>query len=1157
MNYWIGETPCEHVDREVTGQYVTLDGEQFYRIANYDRMAPFFMTLVSHSDHWMFLSSNGGLTAGRRNPRSALFPYYSDDKIHDAGDLTGSKTLVFVEHEGREQLWEPFERSDKGVYELSRNLYKNVIGNKLVFEEINHSLGVVFSYAWNTSERFGFVRRAKIRNLGNQEVRIQMIDGIQNLLPAGVDARMQSEFSTLVDAYKRNELLTDGNLGLFTLSSIPSDRPQPSESLEATVVWCEGLDGFPRLLSARQLDAFRRQRPVVAENETRAVRGAYFVQARCFLPPQGEKQWHIVAEVEQDAAQVIALSGLLASSQELACLLQDDIQHGSAELSKLVAGADGLQVTDNQLRCARHFSNVLFNIMRGGIFDQGDRWDKADLKSHLKTANAPLATRYAEVIDALPDRFTRGEAQQALAATGSADLVRLYYEYLPLVFSRRHGDPSRPWNQFSIEIRTADGSRNRSYQGNWRDIFQNWEALCWSFPCYVDSVISKFVNATTPDGYNPYRITRDGIEWETVDEMDDWSNIGYWGDHQIIYLLKLLELSRRFFPDQLRGILSRDQFAYANVPYRIRSYEQVLQDPHNSLDFDKSAQHQIDRRVATTGSDGKLVWDKAGHVYHVNFTEKLLVPLLAKLSNLIPDAGIWMNTQRPEWNDANNALVGYGVSMVTMYYLRRYLAFCEELFGHDQAPDYLLSAEVADYLTEIRSVLEDQLTMINGPSSDQQRRTLLEGLGKAGSKYRETIYREGFSGERAQVRRTDLVDFFRLALSYVEHSISTNRRDDHLYHAYNLMKVEPNGGISRRHLYEMLEGQVAVLSSGFLSAEEAVKLLGALRESALFRADQHSYLLYPNRELPRFLEKNQVSPEAVANSPLLARMVLAGDRRVVVQDIQGGYHFCSTLHNLNDLVDVLQNINAERRHAGEQELDGAEIQQVLQLYDEVFDHQSFTGRSGTFFGYEGLGCVYWHMVSKLRLAVQEVYELARRSGVEPDTVRQLAHCYEDIRAGLGDHKTPAQYGAFPTDAYSHTPANSGAKQPGMTGQVKEDVLARFGELGLSVQRGRIVLDPSLLKEQEFLREPAAFDYYDTTGSRQRIQLPPGSIGFTYCQTPFVYYLSDPPSVRVTWQDGTITESTELTLDAQTSQSIFDRRNDIRMVEVRGVLTSGT
>ena len=54
----------------------------------------------------------------------------------------------------------------------------------------------------------------------------------------------------------------------------------------------------------------------------------------------------------------------------------------------------------------------------------------------------------------------------------------------------------------------------------------------------------------------------------------------------------------------------------------------------------------------------------------------------------------------------------------------------------------------------------------------------------------------------------------------------------------------------------------------------------------------------------------------------------------------------------------------------------ADSKKVLDIFESVFDHKSFTGRSGTFFGYEGLGSIYWHMVSKLLLAVYEVTEKA-------------------------------------------------------------------------------------------------------------------------------------------------------------------------------------
>src|SRR6266404_9045291 len=107
------------------------------------------------------------------------------------------------------------------------------------------------------------------------------------------------------------------------------------------------------------------------------------------------------------------------------------------------------------------------------------------------------------------------------------------HDALPITFSRRHGDPSRPWNRFSIRVRKDDGTPAMNYQGNWRDIFQNWEALCTSFPSFLPSMVAKFVNASTADGFNPYRITRAGVEWEEPDPEDPWSNIGYWGDHQI------------------------------------------------------------------------------------------------------------------------------------------------------------------------------------------------------------------------------------------------------------------------------------------------------------------------------------------------------------------------------------------------------------------------------------------------------------------------------------------------------------------------------------------------------------------------------------------------------------------------------------------------
>ena len=51
--------------REVSGTFISLAGERYYAIRDVDQLPPFFVNLVGDSDHWMFIASNGALTAGR------------------------------------------------------------------------------------------------------------------------------------------------------------------------------------------------------------------------------------------------------------------------------------------------------------------------------------------------------------------------------------------------------------------------------------------------------------------------------------------------------------------------------------------------------------------------------------------------------------------------------------------------------------------------------------------------------------------------------------------------------------------------------------------------------------------------------------------------------------------------------------------------------------------------------------------------------------------------------------------------------------------------------------------------------------------------------------------------------------------------------------
>ena len=104
----IGAHSAQFADLNVKGEQMKIDGESFYKISNVNGMRPFFMSIVSHSNHWMFISSTGGLSAGRKDCDSALFPYYTDDKITESTDITGSKTIFQIDNDGQLVVWEPF-----------------------------------------------------------------------------------------------------------------------------------------------------------------------------------------------------------------------------------------------------------------------------------------------------------------------------------------------------------------------------------------------------------------------------------------------------------------------------------------------------------------------------------------------------------------------------------------------------------------------------------------------------------------------------------------------------------------------------------------------------------------------------------------------------------------------------------------------------------------------------------------------------------------------------------------------------------------------------------------------------------------------------------------------------------------------------------------
>ncbi|MGV8848660.1 MAG: hypothetical protein ACOH16_03850 [Propionibacteriaceae bacterium] len=1116
------------------GEFCDIDGERSYRIHGVDLLPPFFMTLATATEVWCFLASTGGLTAGRWNADHSLLPYYTDDKVTENVGNTGGVTLIRDTARPHAHAWEPFSPTSRPAT-CFRSLAKTVIGDSIQFTEDAPDLGLRFSVTWTASQRFGLIRRCRLANTGRASRSLEVLDGLRNLLPSGVTAQVQNGLSNLVDAYKRAEADPETGIGIFTMSSLLTDLAEPAEALSATVAWQVGLQAATTLLSTTQLEGFRAGRQVYAEVDVRGQRGAYLNRAIVELPPGATCEWVVAADVELDAAQVVALKDALLDPDALTETLDEDLAAGRRRLRSIIASVDGFQVGGDERTTAHHTTSALFNAMRGGVPVGGYRLDAVDFRTFIGERNRAVLDRCAAALAALPPILGVRALRAWADATGDPDLARLAREYLPLTFSRRHGDPSRPWNRFEIHLLDSAGGPIVGYQGNWRDIFQNWEALAWSHPDYLENLICIFANATTADGYNPYRIARSGIEWEVPEPDNPWANLGYWSDHQIIYLQKLLEASRRFSPGAVEALLERRIFTHADVPYRLKPFGDVLADPANTIDFDVPAHQDSLRRQGVLGGDGALRTNSDGDLDRVTLAEKLLLLLAAKLVNLVPDGGIWMNTQRPEWNDANNALVGRGLSVVTLGYLRRYLVHLQTMLTMPAD----VSVELAELIGSLIDILSAHRGDFDAGLSAESRYETLVDLGRAGEIYRQRVYEAAPTG-RVSLAAADISTLLELARHYVEVSLARNVRSDGMVHSYNTLEL--NDGRARiGRLAPMLEGQVSILSSGVLDGTASLRLLTSLRNSALFRADQRSYVLYPDKDLAGFLDRNVVDAVAAAACPFYTLAAEHNDRSVTVTDSHGLVHFAPGMRNASHLRDALDKLADDPRFTDALSRDR---RLVLDHYEATFGHRDFTGRSGSFFAFEGLGSIYWHMVSKLLLAVQETIEGARLNEEPHALVTALTGRFEDIREGLGYRKSPARYGAFPIDPYSHTPAHAGARQPGMTGQVKEDVLIRIGELGVTVSGGQIQFQPELVRDDDWTTEATSWDVLDSRGTSRRIGLPADSLAFSFCQTPVTYRRSPlaTESIEVMFSDGTSQRFLGTVVPEELSREIFARSN---------------
>ena len=83
-----------------------------------------------------------------------------------------------------------------------------------------------------------------------------------------------------------------------------------------------------------------------------------------------------------------------------------------------MAAADGFQATAEERVTVHHYANVLFNVLRGSIFDDQYNISLRDVRRTLRHFNAPVYERNKEWLDTLPDQLRFDALQTAVEQRG-------------------------------------------------------------------------------------------------------------------------------------------------------------------------------------------------------------------------------------------------------------------------------------------------------------------------------------------------------------------------------------------------------------------------------------------------------------------------------------------------------------------------------------------------------------------------------------------------------------------------------------------------------------------------------------------------------------------------------------------------------------------
>jgi hypothetical protein len=814
----------------------SFTGADGFVIDQYNERAPFASFLpgiagTAGRPAWVFYVNRGQAVAsfGVRNKDGAFLEFHPADKAYQLTASRGFRTFLKIADANGTVTHEPFQRGAGD--DVRQRLY--VTPHEVGVEEIHPGVGLAVRadvFTLPEAPLAGLVRRVQIENTSSRAIRVDVVDGLPQVLPYGLNQWVVKFMSRTLEAYMRVEGLQE-SLPFYRLKVWPTDTPQV-ETVEGGNFFAGFLDG-------------RRTRVLVDAERIFGLAGDFSRPERFFSDDGLDFDRQVAGNQTPCAFQALTLELQPGEGRVFHGLYGHAPSRQALEAFVRQAGEDGYLEERRAVnrRLVETITQRAFTATAQPLFD-------------------------AHVRQSYLDNGLRGGFPTAVP--GGA---RLH------LFGRKHGDLERDYNDFLL----ADAPFSEG-NGDFRDVLQNRRMDLFFDPAVDARNIRYFFNLIQADGYNPVSVRNSrfsveapgavahhfvqfpGLEevlsrefkygelWQVLQsatedpagvvseilararEVEDAEfDRGYWSDHWT-YLVDLLVAYRAIFPDRLAGLFLEKTYTffdpthfvlprcrkYVLTPSGVRQYGAVeARDDKIAL---IASRHRRRHQVRSQGGKGNVVT--------TTLLGKILTLVANKLASLDPfGVGIEMEADRPGWCDALNGLPGlFGSSVNETIELKRLVDFTlDALAGLDN--EFSLPVELADFVSGLDALLRR-------PSLTPE--SFWRESGQQKEAYREKVFM-GFDGEERCLSLATVKPFLTKVSDYLGDAIARARTPAgivtyYAHEAEEYREIAPG----RLDVTRFRQKPLPLFLEGFVHAlrvaepDEVRPLYDAVRRSALY-----------------------------------------------------------------------------------------------------------------------------------------------------------------------------------------------------------------------------------------------------------------------------------------------------------------------------------